>query len=131
MRSGCANRVRFCMVKSNRFSMCGTGSSPRNLIFSKPSPTSQPASPTRLILPRSVSGLPAGSATLDPQLRSSTWLDYQYEIGRRDHRVGQNRTDGPHAADVVPMRYMLALLYPVTATLEPFLARNGCRCGGA
>jgi hypothetical protein len=39
--------------------------------------------------------------------------------------VGQNRTDGAHAADVVPMRYMLALLYPVTATLEPFLARKG------
>jgi hypothetical protein len=53
------------------------------------------------------------------------WLDYQYEIGRRHYRVAKNRTDGAQAADVVPMRYMLALLYPVTATLEPFLARRG------
>jgi Protoglobin len=56
---------------------------------------------------------------------NQAWLDYQYEIARRHHRVGKNRTDGAQAADVVPMRYMLALLYPVTATLEPFLARKG------
>lgn len=54
-----------------------------------------------------------------------SWLDYQYEIGRRHHRAEKNRTDNARAADVVPMRYMLALLYPVTATLEPFLARKG------
>lgn len=53
------------------------------------------------------------------------WLDYQHEIGRRHHRIGKNRTDGVHAADIVPMRYMLALLYPVTATLKPFLASKG------
>lgn len=53
------------------------------------------------------------------------WLDYQYEIGRRHHRVAKNRTDRVHGPDVVPMRYMLALLYPVTATLEPFLRSKG------
>jgi hypothetical protein len=52
------------------------------------------------------------------------WLDYQHEIGRRHHRVGKNRTDGVQAAEIVPMRFILALLYPVTATLKPFLTRG-------
>lgn len=53
------------------------------------------------------------------------WLDYQYEIGRRHHRVGKNRTDGADAADHIQFRYVPALFYPVTATLKPFLARGG------
>ncbi len=50
------------------------------------------------------------------------WLDYQFEIGRRHHRTGKNRTDGVAAAPHVPYRYLAALLYPITATLKPFLA---------
>ncbi len=53
------------------------------------------------------------------------WLDYQYEIGRRHHRIGKNRTDGATAADHIPLRYVPALAYPVTATLKPFLGRAG------
>jgi hypothetical protein len=53
------------------------------------------------------------------------WLDYQHEVGRRHHRVGKNLTDGAKAADIVPLRYLIALHYPVTATLKPFLAKNG------
>jgi Protoglobin len=53
------------------------------------------------------------------------WLDYQHEIGLRHHRRGKNRTDGADAADHIPLRYVLALLVPITTTLEPFLAGGG------
>jgi hypothetical protein len=53
------------------------------------------------------------------------WLDWQCEIGRRHHRTGKNRTDGAHAADVVPFRYIPTLMYAMLATLRPFLAKNG------
>lgn len=53
------------------------------------------------------------------------WLDYQFEIGRRHHRVGKNTTDKVAAAPHIPFRYLPALLYPVTATLRPFLAKQG------
>jgi hypothetical protein len=53
------------------------------------------------------------------------WLDYQHEIGRRHHRGGKNRTDGAEAVDHIPLRYVLALLVPITATLKPFLAKGG------
>jgi Protoglobin len=53
------------------------------------------------------------------------WLDYQHEIGLRHTRRGKNRTDGAQAADHIPLRYVLALLVPITATLKPFLADGG------
>ena len=53
------------------------------------------------------------------------WLDYQHEIGLRHHRSGKNRTDGARAADHIPLRYVLALLVPITTTLKPFLAEGG------
>jgi hypothetical protein len=53
------------------------------------------------------------------------WLDYQHEIGLRHHRTGKNRTDGARAADHIPLRYVLALLVPITTTLKPFLAQGG------
>lgn len=53
------------------------------------------------------------------------WLDYQFEIGRRHHRTGKNRTDNAHAAPNVPFRYIPALIVPVTTTLKPFLERGG------
>ncbi len=68
------------------------GSSPRNLIFSKPSPTPQPASPTRLILPRSVSGLPAGSATLDPPIT----IKHLARLSIRDRAAPPPRGPEPH-----------------------------------
>jgi Protoglobin len=52
------------------------------------------------------------------------WLDYQHEIGLRHHRSGKNRTDGARAADHIPLRYVLALLVPITTTLKPFLAEG-------
>jgi hypothetical protein len=53
------------------------------------------------------------------------WLDYQHEIGRRHTRRGKNRTDGARAGDHIPLRYVLALLVPITTTLKPFLAEGG------
>jgi hypothetical protein len=53
------------------------------------------------------------------------WLDYQHEIGLRHHRTKKNRTDGADAADIVPFRYLFPVVYPVTLTLEPFLAKKG------
>jgi hypothetical protein len=53
------------------------------------------------------------------------WIDYQHEIGVRHTRRGKNRTDGVRAADHIPLRYVLALLIPITTTLRPFLASGG------
>ena len=52
------------------------------------------------------------------------WLNYQYEIGLRHHRIGKNKTDGADAVDHIPARYVIALAYPVTATLKPFLEQS-------
>ncbi len=53
------------------------------------------------------------------------WLDYQQLIGRRHHRSGKNRTDGVEAAEHIPLRYLIAFIHPITATLRPFLAAKG------
>lgn len=53
------------------------------------------------------------------------WLDYQFEIGRRHHTLGKNRTDGVKSVPIIHFRYLAALHFPVTTTLRPFLAKNG------
>jgi hypothetical protein len=53
------------------------------------------------------------------------WLDYQYEIGLRHHRVKKNVTDGARAAAHIPLRHILALVYPISATVRPFLEKGG------
>ncbi|MBK9169243.1 MAG: protogloblin ApPgb [Bryobacterales bacterium] len=53
------------------------------------------------------------------------WLDYQHEIGRRHHRTGKNQTDGAPSVDNISYRYLPAFIYPITATLKPFLANKG------
>jgi hypothetical protein len=53
------------------------------------------------------------------------WLDYQHEIGLRHHRRKKNRTDGADSTDIVPFRYLIALVFPVTFTLKPFLMQKG------
>jgi hypothetical protein len=58
------------------------------------------------------------------------WLDYQHEVGLRHHRSAKNRTDGAQAADHIPLRYVLALLVPITTTLKPFLAQGGAAPDG-
>lgn len=53
------------------------------------------------------------------------WLDYQHEIGLRHHRSKKNRTDGAASTAIVPFRDLFALIFPVTFTLRPFLAKKG------
>ena len=53
------------------------------------------------------------------------WLDYQHEIGLRHHRAKKNVTDGAPSTDLVPFRDLFALIFPVTFTLRPFLAKKG------
>lgn len=64
--------------------------------------------------------LDTAAATFD-----QAWLDWQHEIALRHHRSKKNQTDHADAAAIVPFSYMVALLYPLTATLRPFLARGG------
>jgi Protoglobin len=53
------------------------------------------------------------------------WLDYQHEIGLRHHRVRKNLTDSAASTAIVPFRNLAALIFPVTLTLKPFLAKKG------
>lgn len=53
------------------------------------------------------------------------WLDYQHEIGLRHHRTKKNQTDSAASTDIVPFRDLFALIFPVTFTLKPFLAKKG------
>jgi hypothetical protein len=53
------------------------------------------------------------------------WLDYQHEIGLRHHRTKKNQTDGAPSTAIVPFRDLFALIFPVTFTLRPFLAKKG------
>jgi len=53
------------------------------------------------------------------------WLNRQLEYGLRHHRLKKNQTDGVQAVDHVSFRYLVALQYPITATMKPFLARAG------
>lgn len=54
-----------------------------------------------------------------------SWLRYQFEIGRRHHRVGKNATDGARASPLVPFRYLPLLAQPIVDTLRPFLSKDG------
>jgi hypothetical protein len=58
------------------------------------------------------------------------WLDYQQEIALRHTRAKKNRTDGASSAAAhIPLRYMIAFVYPITATIKPFLAGRGHAAG--
>lgn len=56
--------------------------------------------------------------------KDATWLAYQEEIGRR-HSDKKNQTDGVESVPFVHFRYMVAFIYPITATIRPFLAKKG------
>jgi hypothetical protein len=53
------------------------------------------------------------------------WLDYADEIGRRHHRTSKNRIDAVDAVEHIPLRYLIAFIFPITATIKPFLAAKG------
>lgn len=52
------------------------------------------------------------------------WLNYQYEIGLRHTREKKNQTDDADAVDHIDARYLIAFIYPITATIRDFL-ENG------
>lgn len=54
-----------------------------------------------------------------------TWLDYQQEIGLRHHRTKKNKTDGVASVPHISYRYLVAFIYPITATIRPFLTKKG------
>lgn len=57
------------------------------------------------------------------------WLAYQYEIGRR-HIDEKNATDGATGTpELVNFRYVNALIYPIYATIRPFLERGESDAG--
>jgi hypothetical protein len=53
------------------------------------------------------------------------WLDYQQEVALRHMRAKKNQTDEVQAPEHIPLRYMVAFIYPITATIKPFLANKG------
>ena len=53
------------------------------------------------------------------------WLNYQHEIAKRHHSLKKNKTDGVDAVPIVHYRYMVAFIYPITATIKSFLAKKG------
>jgi hypothetical protein len=53
------------------------------------------------------------------------WLNYQQEIGLRHHRTKKNQTDRVRSVSHIPHRYLVAFIYPITATIKPFLAKKG------
>ena len=57
--------------------------------------------------------------------KDATWLAYQHEIGLRHHSTKKNQTDNVKSVSIVPFRYMVAFIYPITATIRPFLAKKG------
>lgn len=53
------------------------------------------------------------------------WLAYAQEIGRRHTAPGKNRTDDAPSVPVIPLHLIVAFIYPITATMRPFLAKGG------
>jgi hypothetical protein len=54
------------------------------------------------------------------------WLDYNHEIALRHTSAKKNETDGAYGTpDHIPLRYIIAFVYPITATIKPFLANAG------
>ncbi|MFD9942710.1 protoglobin domain-containing protein [Nonomuraea sp. NPDC059023] len=53
------------------------------------------------------------------------WLAYQHEIALRHTREKKNHTDRAGSVPDIPLRYLIAFIYPITATIRPFLAADG------
>lgn len=53
------------------------------------------------------------------------WLNYQHEIALRHHSSKKNKTDGVDTVPIIHYRYMVAFIFPITATIKGFLAKKG------
>jgi hypothetical protein len=54
-----------------------------------------------------------------------TWLNYQHEIALRHHTSKKNKTDKVDAEPIIHYRYMVAFIFPITATIKSFLSAKG------
>ncbi len=53
------------------------------------------------------------------------WLNYQHEVARR-HTDTMGMTDDVTSDQThIPQRYLIAFIWPITATIRPFLAAGG------
>lgn len=58
--------------------------------------------------------------------RDQQWLDYQHEIALRHTAAKKNLTDGvTSTASEINLRYIIAFVVPLTATIRPFLTGQG------
>jgi hypothetical protein len=53
------------------------------------------------------------------------WLNYQYEIAHRHYSTKKNKTDGVDSVPIIHVRYLVAFIYPITATIKSFLSKKG------
>jgi hypothetical protein len=53
------------------------------------------------------------------------WRDYQHEIALRHTQAKKNRTDSVDSVPEIALRYMVAFVFPITATMRVFLANKG------
>jgi hypothetical protein len=53
------------------------------------------------------------------------WRDYQHEIALRHTRAKKNQTDGVESVPQIDLRYLIAFVFPITATMRSFLAGGG------
>ncbi len=67
-----------------------------------------------------------GQWILDTCLRAydRDWLNYAHEIGLRHHRTKKNVTDGVSSVPHIPLRYLIAFIYPIGMTIRSFLAKK-------
>jgi hypothetical protein len=56
--------------------------------------------------------------------RDARWLAYQEEVAQR-HTNRKNQTDDVQSVPLVSLRYLVAFVYPITATIRDFLAAKG------
>ena len=53
------------------------------------------------------------------------WLNYQHEIGLRHSGVKKNQTDNASSVASIGLRYMIAFIVPITATIKSFMSAKG------
>ncbi len=63
--------------------------------------------------------------------QDQAWLDYAQEIGLRHTPKKKNVTDGARGPTVVPLRYVIAFVWPVIAGVRRYLVSDGVEPGDA
>jgi len=53
------------------------------------------------------------------------WLNYQHEVALRHHSTKKNKTDNVQSVPIIHYRYIVAFIFPITATIRGFLSKKG------